>query len=465
MTDKRYSKIITFVLIVGTVGLVTYLGLSHFFKVDDSVTVVDSHVAGEAETSSLLGEVNEEKTKRDVITDAEVVKPTVDEIAEQLGMDMHFDDPEELVNQVMKRMSLIDSERGVQDLAKVLGNGMINQKQLNQLNRLYSEKRMKLRENEAVELLGEIKAGKLSRWALYLSDSSEIQLQTIREKDGKWKIDKVMLPLPNTNVAGEKLTVEQRQARDLELSLKDSLNFSHLFLKTLVKQDFEKARMMANSEDVSDAKIAGLCILFEDGEYRVNKQKPLQAVRMTEEMSAFYVNLKSNDDSDAQFSVNTLKNDDGSEWRISEINLDRLLEDYAKKVAGGDVYYTPLIKNPGGGDLLVIYFDFDSEGLTDRTKKQLDIVVQLLKLDNRKKVRLSGHTDGLGSDTYNLGLSEKRAIAVKEYLSNQGIQSQQLVTEALGFSKPRRPELAGEDGADDSSARRANRRTEIYLDF
>ena len=223
--------------------------------------------------------------------------------------------------------------------------------------------------------------------------------------------------------------------------------------------------MMANDGAISDAKIAGLCILFEDGAYRLNEEKPLQAVRMTEQMSAFYVNVKASDDSDAQFSVNTLRDNANSPWQINEINLDRLLEDYAKRIAGGDVYYTPLIKNPDGGDMLVIYFEFDSEGLTDRTKKQLDIVANLLKLDKKKKVRLSGHTDGKGSDQYNQGLSEKRAIAVKEYLATQGINADQLVTEAHGFSKPIRSENTKEDGTDDPSARRANRRTEIYLDF
>ena len=114
--------------------------------------------------------------------------------------------------------------------------------------------------------------------------------------------------------------------------------------------------------------------------------------------------------------------------------------------------------------MLVIYFEFDSNGLTDRTKQQLDIVASLLKLDTSKKVRLSGHTDGKGSNEYNQGLSENRAVSVKKYLASQGVQSEQIVTEAHGFSKPRRPGTRA-DGTDDPSARRANRRTEIYLDF
>ena len=154
----------------------------------------------------------------------------------------------------------------------------------------------------------------------------------------------------------------------------------------------------------------------------------------------------------------------GDPWQIYEINLDKLLGDYAKQVAGGDIHYSPLIKNPAGGETLVIYFEFDSDGLTPRTKHQLDIVVGLLKLDPNKKINISGHTDSIGSNAYNEGLSEKRAETVKSYLASQGVPQEQIVTKAYGQSQPRLPNTR-QDGTDDPSGRRANRRTEIYLDF
>ena len=466
MPAQPLTKTVIFGLVAVTFGVGTYMGLSYLSNSGDKADDKSKPVSGDVTSGNpaLTDKPKLEPKPATDIPDKEVVKPTVDDVAEGLG-DLKFDDPKELVAEVMKKMSQIDSERDIQDLAKILGNGKVNTDQLAHLNKLYEENRIKLREEKAMELLGEVKAGKISRWALHLSDFSKIHLQTTRQKDGKWKIDQVKLPLSNIDENGVPLTAEQIQKRDAELEAKDSLVFSNNFLKALVSQNFEKARMMANDGAISDAKIAGLCILFEDGAYRLNEEKPLQAVRMTEQMSAFYVNVKASDDSDAQFSVNTLRDNANSPWQINEINLDRLLEDYAKRIAGGDVYYTPLIKNPDGGDMLVIYFEFDSEGLTDRTKKQLDIVANLLKLDKKKKVRLSGHTDGKGSDQYNQGLSEKRAIAVKEYLATQGINADQLVTEAHGFSKPIRSENTKEDGTDDPSARRANRRTEIYLDF
>ena len=466
MSDQQTPRSIIFLIVAILFGVGTYMGLSYFGGADEkNAAKLDAVDADErAGQGSVIVEGGLEKAS-EVISDVEVVNPSADDVAERMGMDMKFDDPEELVSQVLKRMSQIDSERDVEELAKVLGNGQIDKEQLAILNELYAENRMKLRDGKTMELLGEVKAGKVSRWALYLEDESKIQLQTARQKDGTWKLDQVILPLSNQDANGVPLMAEEIQKRHADMEARDSLLFSHQFLKALVGQDFKKARLAANDRKVSDAKIAGLCILFEDGAYRMNEKKPLQAVRMADLMSAFYVNVKSSDGSDAQFSLNAVREEASSPWLIDEINLDRLLEDYAKRVAGGDIFYTPLVRNPNGGDMLVIYFEFDSKGLTGRTKKQLDIVANLLKLDEGKKVRLSGHTDGLGTDEYNHSLSEKRAVAVKKYLGEQGILAEQIVTEAHGFSKPIRAEQTKLDGSDDPNARRANRRTEIYLDF
>jgi len=343
-----------------------------------------------------------------LLPSSQIVEPSADELADSMGMTMQFDDPADLVNQVMKQMSQIDSERDIQGLAQTLGNGEANTEQLDELRRLFENQRMKLRSEDTIELLGEVKAGKISRWSLHLDDESKIQLQTTRQKDGTWKIEDVKFPLSNLNENGEPMTQEQVKQRNWEIDSKDSLLFSSHFLKELVSQNFEKARSMVNQETITDAKIAGLCILFEDGAYSLNEKKPLQVVRVTNEISAFYANVDAQEGGKAQFAITAIRDSEQSAWMINEINLDRLLGDYAKRIAGGDVYYTPLIKKPNGGDVLVIYFSFDSDGLTQRTKKQLEIVVSLLKLDTNKKIRLSGHTDGKGSDEYNQGLSKER---------------------------------------------------------
>jgi outer membrane protein OmpA-like peptidoglycan-associated protein len=166
----------------------------------------------------------------------------------------------------------------------------------------------------------------------------------------------------------------------------------------------------------------------------------------------------------AEFGINLQRSDNSQPWRVTEISLDQLLADYATRVAGGDIHFTPLIKNPAGGETLILYFGFDENTLSPRTTRQLDIVASLLKIDSNKKLTLSGHADALGTDDYNTRLSEKRALAVKEYLLSVGVTRNQMVTLAEGEAKPRRPNVT-HDGKDDPSGRRANRRTEIYLDF
>ena len=79
-------------------------------------------------------------------------------------------------------------------------------------------------------------------------------------------------------------------------------------------------------------------------------------------------------------------------------------------------------------------------------------------------IRDRGHTDALGSNEYNNKLSVNRADVVRKYLLTLGVPESQMIAQAEGETKPRRPNVKT-DGEDDPSGRRANRRTEIYLDF
>jgi len=312
------------ILLAAAVGVGAYFGLSRFSDED--------RVGVPRERTEVTYESSSDIDLKDLLATTKITE-SADELANSMGMTMEFDDPADLINQVMKQMSQIDSEREIQDFAKMLGNGDANVGQLDALRRLFDDQRIKLRDEHAVELLGEVKAGKVSRWNLHLSDESKIQLQTARQKDGTWKIEKVKLPLSNIDKNGQPMTKEQVKKREQLAESKDSLMFSSNFLKELVGQNFEKARTMVNHGTISDAKIAGLCILFEDGAYKLNANKPLQAVRMTDEMSAFFANVDAREGGSAQFSITTLRDDVESNWMINEINLDRLLGDYANRVA------------------------------------------------------------------------------------------------------------------------------------
>lgn len=81
------------------------------------------------------------------------------------------------------------------------------------------------------------------------------------------------------------------------------------------------------------------------------------------------------------------------------------------------------------------YFEFDSYQLNSKARSDLDVAAKVLKVSGAK-VRLEGHADERGSRDYNLALGEKRAKAVANYLTVQGVKSNQLEVISYGKEKP-----------------------------
>ncbi len=235
--------------------------------------------------------------------------------------------------------------------------------------------------------------------------------------------------------------------------------------KTIVVEGSRIKQVLDGITTVSDAKIAGLCILFEEGEYKLRASKPLRSMFQRPDAVGYLANVETSDGKQsAQFTIALRQPPAPSNWIVSEINLDQLLADYARRVAGGDVFYSPLVKNPSGGDTLALYFEFDQDEVNPRTRRQLEIVSMILRADPGKKITLSGHTDSLGTENYNNSLSMRRASVVRDFLTKAGVAPGQIVVLGKGSSQPRRPNVT-ETGEDNPDGRRANRRTEIYLDF
>lgn len=364
---------------------------------------------------------------------------------QDLGISLKSEDPQTVVNNIAKVLS----EKGVDEFSELLGTGAMDEETKAQLMML-AQKHSGLK-SPIVREVGELEFNKRTRWALeFLNDDGKRdRIYLDLKKDGdKWSVDKVIVP----------------EGPDVAMT-DDALGAAEAFLQAVLSQQFEESRQFVDSKSVSDARIAGLCILFEEGEYQMRKNKPLRAMFQREGVVGYVANVEdSKGQQAAQFSLIVTQLEDTKKWVVSEINLDQLLADYAQRVAGGDVYYSPLVRNPAGGDTLALYFEFDEDEVNPRTRKQLDIVARLLKTDEKKKLTLSGHTDAKGTDNYNVELSERRAEVVKKYLLDAGVRVEQIVTLAKGSTQPRRPNVT-ESGEDNPEGRRANRRTEIYLDF
>ena len=382
-----------------------------------------------------------------VVPENTVAPATPEEMLVSAGMGVAELDPEVLLRRIGASLERAD----VGEATSLIGRKALDESHLKGLQALAERGDFRLHAVNPVMEIGELQANRKARWALNPEggERARIYFDLRREKTGSWRVEDLTLPGED---AGRGVFV-------------DALGITHAFLQAALDQEFDDAKSFVAPDQVSDAKIAGLCIIFEEARYRLRARKPLRAMFHRELTAAFIAHVENDKGEKAADVGVTLQRASGDQpWRVTEINLESLLADYADRMAGGDVHYTPLVKNPTGGDTLILYFGFDEDGLTPRTRRQLDIVAGLLKIDSDKKLTLSGHTDSLGTDQYNQTLSARRAKTVKEYLLGVEVPPSQIVALAEGEAKPRRPNVT-EDGQDNPSGRRANRRTEIYLDF
>jgi OOP family OmpA-OmpF porin len=83
-----------------------------------------------------------------------------------------------------------------------------------------------------------------------------------------------------------------------------------------------------------------------------------------------------------------------------------------------------------------VFFDWDKSAITPEASSILDNAAQAYATTGQASVQLAGHTDKSGSDSYNVGLSQRRADSVKAYLTSKGVPETALATEAFGESRP-----------------------------
>lgn len=103
--------------------------------------------------------------------------------------------------------------------------------------------------------------------------------------------------------------------------------------------------------------------------------------------------------------------------------------------------------------ITTFYFNYDSSDIQPDSTRALDVHAYDLK-NNGNHVVLQGNTDERGTREYNMALGERRAAAVKNYLTMQGVSPSQL--ELVSYGKER-PAVSGHDEA----AWAKNRRVEM----
>lgn len=103
-----------------------------------------------------------------------------------------------------------------------------------------------------------------------------------------------------------------------------------------------------------------------------------------------------------------------------------------------------------------IFFDYDKYALLPESRVELNRLVTLLNQNPEMNIRIQGHTDSQGDESYNQKLSENRAKSVYDYLVMHGISEERLSYKGYGESKP----IADNDTEE---GRAKNRRTEFVV--
>ena len=103
-----------------------------------------------------------------------------------------------------------------------------------------------------------------------------------------------------------------------------------------------------------------------------------------------------------------------------------------------------------------VTFEPDSATLTAGAKTTLNEVAESFKGQQNVVVEIAGHTDGIGSQAYNLVLSQRRAEACRNYLISQGVEASRLTAVGYGEFQP-------VDSNETKSGQANNRRVEFHL--
>lgn len=108
---------------------------------------------------------------------------------------------------------------------------------------------------------------------------------------------------------------------------------------------------------------------------------------------------------------------------VSYLNIDSL--NYLKEFKVGERII-----------LSKVFYTTNSSNIQPVSKKQLNEIVKILKLNRDLKISVMGYTDSDGNDEYNLDLSYLRALKIQTYLIDNGIEKERVVYEGYGEANP-----------------------------
>jgi outer membrane protein OmpA-like peptidoglycan-associated protein len=146
--------------------------------------------------------------------------------------------------------------------------------------------------------------------------------------------------------------------------------------------------------------------------------------------------------------------DQGSKLTADVSDLEGLITDLRGRVTDREI----IIELPSD-----VLFDFDKADIRPEAGATLEKLARLIKQSGDGVIQVNGHTDSIGADAYNMGLSDRRAASVARWLTTSaGIDAGRLKTKGFGKTRPvdanRKP-----DGSDNPEGRQKNRRVEVII--
>ncbi len=123
------------------------------------------------------------------------------------------------------------------------------------------------------------------------------------------------------------------------------------------------------------------------------------------------------------------------------------------KIFRQDIFARPIVKEQNHNIELELYYDYNSAEIKVDEKGKLDLLLKQLT-DKKFTIYINAHTDTVGTEKYNMNLSQNRADGVVQYLLERGIKSDQFKINSLGESQ-----------ASLDKEQALNRRVEIVIKF
>jgi outer membrane protein OmpA-like peptidoglycan-associated protein len=161
----------------------------------------------------------------------------------------------------------------------------------------------------------------------------------------------------------------------------------------------------------------------------------------------------------------TIKDSKAKDYRLSVESNGYIFQNQTVKIQGATTQEKTLTRTVEMRKVVVfatsilrnLYFDFDKATFKTESYTELNKLEQMMRQNESMIIEIAGHTDAVGTLAYNKFLSQKRAEAVKDYLTKKGIDSRRIKAVGYGKSKP----LVSND--DEEDGRELNRRVEFKV--